>query len=233
MVVYLVTGRKADADSSRKGTQLVLGMGNFLVHWFFWALSPLELLLKRARVQPMTLNVLGLVFGAAAGVLFACGRIGWGGIAFLGGGVCDVLDGRLARAYNATSTSGAFIDSTLDRFVEAFAFLGFVVFLRHLPLGSFWAAAAMAGSLIVSYARARGESLGVLCKGGLMQRAERMTLLVGSCFVDGSLTRALDVAEGTTVYWALVLITIGTFGTAAYRTVWIARRLRSASHDKQ
>ena len=74
------------------------------------------------------------------------------------------------------SKYGKFIDSTLDRFVEVFALLGFVVFLRATPYGLLVAAAAMAGSLLVSYARARGESLGVLCKEGLMQRAERLVL---------------------------------------------------------
>jgi phosphatidylglycerophosphate synthase len=226
MLAYLVSGRRMDADASRKGSQLALGLGNFLLHWFFWTISPLERLLVRGHVAPAALNLAGLVFGAISGLLIALGRIGWGGIAILMGGLCDVLDGRVARAQNATSQFGAFIDSTLDRFVEVFAFLGFIVYLRHTTSGPFWAAAAMAGSLIVSYARARGESLGVLCKGGLMQRAERMTLMVGASFLDGPLTGALRLDEGTIVFWALVLIAVGTFGTSAYRTVWIASRLR-------
>ncbi|MBN2370766.1 MAG: CDP-alcohol phosphatidyltransferase family protein [Vicinamibacteria bacterium] len=228
MLVYLASGRRMDADATRKGSQLALGLGNFLLHWFFWVIAPLEKPLVRGRVAPLTLNLAGLAFGVISGVLIAFGRLGWGGIAILLGGVCDVLDGRIARARNITSRFGAFIDSTLDRYVEVFAFLGFLFYLHHMAAGPFWAAAAMAGSLIVSYARARGESLGVLCKGGLMQRAERMSLMVGACFVDGPLTQAMGLVEGTIVFWALVLIAVGTFATSAYRTVWIAARLGKA-----
>ena len=124
------------------------------------------------------------------------------------------------------SKYGKFIDSTLDRFVEVFALLGFAVFLRATPYGSPIAAAAMAGSLLVSYTRARGESLGVLCKEGLMQRAERLVLTILSCWLDRTLAARWGLAVGTLSTWVLALIAAGTFLTAAHRTVWISRRLR-------
>jgi phosphatidylglycerophosphate synthase len=117
------------------------------------------------------------------------------------------------------------IDSTLDRFVEVFALLGFVVFLRATPYGAFCAAAAMAGSLLVSYARARGESLGVLCKEGLMQRAERLVLTILVCWLDRAVSAWWGLAVGTPSAFVLGLIAVGTFGTAIQRTAWIARRL--------
>ena len=142
------------------------------------------------------------------------------------GGVCDILDGRIARARGLVSPYGQFIDSTLDRFVEVFAFLGFVHYLRAFAFGPLVATAAITGSLLVSYTRARGESVGVLCKEGLMQRAERLVLTFLVCLLDAPITAALGRSAGTAVVWVLALIAVGTFVTAAQRTWWISARLR-------
>jgi CDP-diacylglycerol--glycerol-3-phosphate 3-phosphatidyltransferase len=226
MAVYAVVGRR-DADAERKGSQFLMGAGDFLVHWFMWLISPLERLCLALGIGPDGCNFAGLGFGALSGVLIACGWLELGGWAIAAGGVCDILDGRLARALKLDSSYGKFIDSTLDRFVEVFAFLGFVYFLRPFAYGPLLAAAAITGSLLVSYTRARGESLGVLCKEGLMQRAERLVLTCLACLSDAPLAAALGVPRGSVVLWAVGLIGVGTFVTAAQRTVWIAKRLRS------
>ena len=226
MIVYGLRGRDRDVDADRKGTQFLMGLGDFLVHWFMWALSPLERLFLRLGLTPDFFNVAGLVCGLASGILIGTGRLEWGGLAIALGGVADIFDGRIARARKMTSPYGTFIDSTLDRFVEVFAFLGFVVYLRHLPLGPFLATAALAGSLLVSYTRARGESLGVTCKEGLMQRAERLALTFLACMVDAPVTAAAGWAPGTLVGGVLALIAAGTFVTAGHRTIWISARLK-------
>ena len=113
--------------------------------------------------------------------------------------MADIFDGRIARARKLASPYGTFIDSTLDRFVEVFAFLGFVFYLRAMPFGPLIATAALAGSLLVSYTRARGESLGVTCKEGLMQRAERLVLTFLACMVDAPVTAAAGWTPGTLV----------------------------------
>lgn len=226
ILVYAWIGRKPDKDASAKGTQFLMGVGNFLVHWFMWAIWPIERLSLALKLTPDFFNWLGLALGAVAGVLFAAGHLGWGGVVMLLGGICDVMDGRIARAMNLASSYGAFIDSTLDRFVEVFAFLGLVFFLRHNDWGPLLAAAAITGSLLVSYTRARGESQGVLCKEGLMQRAERIALLVFAVFFDGPITLSFGWAEGSVVVVVLFVIAVGTFVTAFHRTLWIGTRLR-------
>lgn len=228
MAVYALLGRGPDADAQGKGAQFAMGAGNFLVHWFMWVLRPVERLALAAGWGPDVFNFAGLACGAASGVLIGLGWLEAGGWAITLGGVCDIMDGRVARATKVDSSYGKFIDSTLDRFVEVFALLGFVVFLRATPYGSAAAAAAMAGSLLVSYTRARGESLGVLCKEGLMQRAERLVLTCLSCWLDRTVSRRLGMPTGTLSTWVLALIAAGTFFTAAHRTVWISKRLRQS-----
>ena len=86
-------------------------------------------------------------------------------------------------------------------------------------------AAGLGGSLLVSYARARGESVGVVCKVGVMQRAERLLLIGFGGILDPMVASAAGWSEGTLLLALLTLVAIGTIGTAAYRTVWIAARL--------
>jgi CDP-diacylglycerol--glycerol-3-phosphate 3-phosphatidyltransferase len=142
-------------------------------------------------------------------------------------GVCDIIDGRVARRTNSTSPQGAFVDSSLDRFCEVFVFLGLIAYFHDRPLGAFAAAGAMGGSLLVSYTRARGESLGVLCKEGLMQRAERLVLMfvAGSC--DALFVRRTSLPPGTLLLGVSGLIALATFMTAVHRTWWIAVRLKA------
>jgi CDP-diacylglycerol--glycerol-3-phosphate 3-phosphatidyltransferase len=222
----LVSRAPQDADARRKGSRFLLGAGDFLLHWFLWLLGPLERGLLRAGAGPDALNAAGLALGALAGLLIGAGQLEAGGWAIALSGVCDILDGRLARARGLTSAYGKFVDSTLDRFVETFAFLGLAVYFRQDPVGCVVVAAALAGSLLVSYAQARGETVGVADSGGLMQRAERLVATALACLLDPALSAALGLSEGSLLLGVLVLVAVGSLGTAAYRTVRIARRLR-------
>jgi len=227
MPVYVLTGGgRKDVDAERKGSRFLLGMGDFLIHWFMWAIGPLERVLLRMGATPDHMNAGGVLFGLLSGVLIGLGHLEAGGWAIALAGICDILDGRLARAQQVASPYGKFIDSTLDRFVETFAFLGFAVYFRDEPLGGFLVAAGLGGSLLVSYAQARGETVGVSGSGGLMQRAERLVLTILGCLLDPTVTRAMGWPEGTVLLWVLGLIAVGAMGTAIHRTLWIARRLR-------
>ena len=226
MGVYALLGRRRDRDADEKGAQLFLGFGDFLLHWFLWVIEPAVRVSLRLRLTPDFYNYAGLLLGLASGVLIGLGRLALGGWALALCGVCDILDGRIARVMGTASSYGDFIDSTFDRFVEAFVLLGFAVYLRATPYGSFLAAAALAASLIVSYARARGEVLGVLCTGGLMQRGERLVIMILVCLVDAPLSASLRLSEGSLVQGMLAFIAVTGSITAAHRTYWIAARLR-------
>ncbi len=225
-VFTLVHRGRRDADAERKGSSFLLGIGDFLVHWFMWLIGPVERALLGLGASPDHMNAGGLLFGLASGVLIALGRLEAGGAAIALAGVCDILDGRLARAQKVASPYGKFIDSTLDRFVETFAFLGFAVYFAGRPWGPLVVAAGLGGSLLVSYAQARGETVGVSGSGGLMQRAERLVLQILGCLLDPTLSRWLEKPEGTVLFWVLVVTAAGALGTAVHRTAWIARRLR-------
>ena len=229
MAVYSATGHGRDADQEKKSGQFFLGAGDFLLHWSMWAISPITRASLRLGLTPDFYNYVGLFLGVIAGVFIGLGNLEAGGWCIALSGIADILDGRIARLTGVASDFGDFIDSTFDRYVEVAAFLGFLVVLRHDPYGPFLAAFAMGGSLIVSYARARGEVLGVLCTGGLMQRGERLVLTCLTCLADRPLNNAFGLPPFTFVLAMLALIGVTTLVTAVHRTAWIAARLKEKS----
>lgn len=225
MVPFAIRGGKRDADAQGKSAQFLGGAGDFVLHWFLWVVTPATNLSLRLGLTPDFYNFAGLGLGVLSGVCIARGSLELGGWGIALGGVCDILDGRIARLMGVASTYGDFIDSVLDRFVEAAIFLGFAVLLEPFPYGAFWASAALAASVLVSYTRARGESLHVDCSGGLMQRAERLVLTFLVCMLDPTVSARLGWPKGTCSVWVLGLIAVSSTVTAVHRTVWISRRL--------
>jgi len=209
-------------ESTERGTFV---LGGFVRNWFYWFIGPAVRLSILARLSPTFFNLLGVFFGAAAGVAFALGRPVLGGWGVFLGGAADVFDGRIARATGVASPRGAFLDSSLDRFAEIGVFAGLGVYFYDRPLVILAVALGLGGSLLVSYTRARGESQGVLCKVGIMQRAERLLLLGFSGLLDPVFAQWVHRPPGTLMAFVLVIIAVGTLGTAVYRTVWISARL--------
>jgi phosphatidylglycerophosphate synthase len=225
MGVYALRGAGKDADALAKGSRFVLSSASFILHWFLWVIRPLEQLMLRMGLGPGGLNFLGLGLGLLSAGLVATGNLDAGGWSMAASGLCDVLDGRIARATKQASPYGKFIDSTLDRFVEVFVLLGFVFLLRRSPWGAFLGAAALGGSVLVSYAQARAETVGVSGTGGLMQRAERLVLLCLACLLDGAAAKAWGIEPGGVLTVALGLIAVASLLTAIHRTVSVSRRL--------
>lgn len=229
MPVYALTGRyrREDRLESKKRGKFILGP--FVRSWFYWFVHPVVALSLALRLPPTFYNLLGVAFGVGAGVAFAGGHMALGGWGVLLGGIADALDGRIARAMGVAGPRGAFLDSTLDRFAEFGAFVGLAVWYAPEPLALTIVVSALGASLIVSYARARGEVEGVLCNLGVMQRAERLLILGFGGLLDPSW--APRIGEGTPggfLIWALAVVAVGTMGTAVYRTVWITRRLQNS-----
>lgn len=147
---------------------------------FFAATNPIAEWLLRRHVHPNTLTTVGALLVTISAVAFAFGWVRWGGALLLASGVVDTFDGQVARRGGLVSKFGAFYDSTLDRVGDGATFIGIAVYLLHAP-GVAWrietavlCMIAVLSSLLVSYARARAEGLGLDCSVGLVQRAERL-----------------------------------------------------------
>jgi CDP-diacylglycerol--glycerol-3-phosphate 3-phosphatidyltransferase len=235
MPVYAAGRARRGKDRLEVADRGSFVLGTFVRDWFYWFLRPIEAPALAIGLGPLFFNVGGVVCGAVAGLAFATDHFVWGGWGVLFGGIADILDGRIARAKGVASARGAFLDSTLDRFAEVGAFVGLAVRFGDSIWATLMVAGALGGSLLVSYARARGESVGVVCKLGVMQRAERLILLGFAGILDPSASDLwptaawADPGGGALLVPALTVIAFGTLGTAIFRTVWIARRLPGAS----
>lgn len=149
--------------------------GPFIGGYVVWLISPIERALV-GRVSPNLVTAVSLACCAATGVAAAMGYLGMAVWLYAFGGILDILDGRLARLSQQQTKSGALLDSVSDRWAELFVFAGYAWYLRETP----WLVAvlaAMGGSFMVSYTRARAESLGIELTGGVMQRAERIVMI--------------------------------------------------------
>lgn len=145
-------------------------------------LDPVVSLLASANISPMLVSAFGLAFSVWGSVVVARGSLLGGGIFLLIAGLCDVLDGDLARRLERASPFGAFIDSMLDRVSEFAYFSGILIFVvrqtNDVPAYEpVIILVALMGSVMTSYARARAEGLGIECKVGVMERPERIALL--------------------------------------------------------
>ena len=223
--VYALSAARSKADPHEVVDRGSFVLGGFLRSWFYWFIGPLVRLSLALKISPTFFNLLGVAFGVAAGVAFATAHVTLGGWGVLLGGAADVFDGRIARVRGLANERGAFLDSTLDRFGEVGAFVGLAVLFRESALELTLVVTALGGSLLVSYARARGESVGVVCKLGIMQRAERLLLIGFAGLLDPTATLLIGWDSGTLLIGALGLVAIGTLLTAVFRTVWISQRL--------
>ena len=191
------------------------------------------------------LSALGLVLSVGAGLAFFEGWFRWGALLMAFSGLCDVLDGQLARRAGTVSRFGAFLDSTLDRLSEGLVLIGLAGFyisnLVELSLDPLlvaqqvargleprtWAAVALTAvvallaSFMVSYTRARAEGLGVQCKVGWFERPERLALLI----VAGLF------GVGPVMPGALIVLAVLSFATAAQRAAHVWLNTRGAGRD--
>src|SRR5581483_2020822 len=151
--------------------------------------------LARLPVTPNQITVVGTSIAFAAAILAGLGQLTWAGVVLAFGGTFDILDGALARSTHRSYPYGAFLDSTLDRYAEGAVYLGIAVYFAGTP-GPYqrWlilaTVAALAGSFLVSYVRARAQRLGFTCETGLFARPERVVLtviglLLGGVWLDG------------------------------------------------
>jgi CDP-diacylglycerol--glycerol-3-phosphate 3-phosphatidyltransferase len=143
------------------------------------SVSPVGAALVRTKLSPDHLTALGLILAVPAAVVIGAGHLLWGLVLLIAAAVPDLLDGALAKASGKASVRGAFFDSVADRVSDALMLGGLAWYLqaRHHGSVAMLPFAVLAVSMLVSYERAKAESLGFNAKGGLMERAERIILI--------------------------------------------------------
>ncbi|MFN2463745.1 MAG: CDP-alcohol phosphatidyltransferase family protein [Candidatus Dormibacteria bacterium] len=181
--------------------------------------------LRSLPVTPNQLTITGLLVTLVAAALVGADHPFTAGLVLLFAGVFDIFDGALARASNRSYPYGAFLDSTTDRISEGAILVGLLVYFQHhqMYLGPLLVALSMLGSLMVSYVRARAQSLGFSCDGGLLARPERVLLTV--------LGLLLTPFNSSGLLIVVLVLAVFTNLTAVQRMLIVWRQSRTASEN--
>jgi CDP-diacylglycerol--glycerol-3-phosphate 3-phosphatidyltransferase len=204
----------------------------FTTRFEAWVRRRAEALMSVVGRMPLTPNqitVVGLVLTFVAATLTAFGHLWWAGVVLIFAGTCDILDGALARSTHSGYPYGAFLDSTLDRYSEAAIYVGLGAYFvaaggplqRWLVLATL---VALAGSFLVSYVRARAQSLGFTCDSGVFARPERVVVTV------------IGLIFGGVVLYAVVFLLAALTNLTALqriREVWLQGRAQRLAIERE
>lgn len=209
---------------------------DFLQKQIYVVINPIVKVMIKAGITPNIITSVGFLGNiSAAALLVYAGRnychdlsyLGWAGAIILFSGLFDMMDGRVARVGNMSSTFGALFDSVVDRYSELVTLFG--IFFWILLSGYAWGALitfiALIGSIMVSYVRARAEGLGIECKVGLMQRPERVVVTAVAAILS-SILDGYDFDSSLILIYAMGLIAVLTNLTAIWRVIHCYKQLQ-------
>jgi CDP-diacylglycerol--glycerol-3-phosphate 3-phosphatidyltransferase len=194
---------------------------DYLRLWFKWFLDPLGGFFNRLGITPNMMTMLGLLGNTIGAYFLARGEMLTGGLFVLLMTPIDALDGTMARLRGESSDFGAFVDSVTDRYSELIIYGGLMYYFLSMgdPLGGLLVFGAAAGSVLVSYVKARAEGLGYEAKVGLLTRVERYLVLAPALVLN-------QVLIGLTIIAVLANIT-------ALQRIWHVRSQAHAKMKKQ
>ena len=182
--------------------------------------------LIKLKIHPHAITLAGFLVSLLAANFYRGGSFIYAGFMVILAGICDVLDGHLARETNKMSKYGALIDSTIDRYSEMLMFLGLAMYYHksgsYLPLVIIL---AITGSILVSYTRARAEGLDIQCKVGMMQRQQRIMTLIAGTFL-AAIPHIGDLIMTVTIWF----IAVTTNLTVVQRIVHIRKELKNLNN---
>lgn len=181
--------------------------------------DPVARALLRAHVRPNHLTMVGLGISIVAAGALAQGRLRVGAVLLALAGLFDFFDGSLARLANSVSAFGAFLDSVVDRYSDLVVLLGVVLYYHRAAdtTGVFLTMVALVGTIMTSYTKARAQSIGVACEIGLVERPERLIVLIAG-------------ATFNVLTPAMIALAVLTNLTAIQRIVY-TRRAAAARED--
>lgn len=179
--------------------------------------------LARGHINPNILTSVGVAINVGSGLLFGFGRFFWAGIVLIVANLFDMLDGQVARLSGRVTSFGGFLDSSLDRLSDMVVFVGLMVFYArateyHSTLNVFLAGAGLMGSVMVSYASARAESMIPKCDVGFLRRPERVVLFIIGALSTVPESNNFFANRMPAVLWVLALGSYWTFAHRMYHT---------------
>ena len=194
--------------------------------------------LAYGHINPNLLTVIGVAINVGSGLLFGYGQFFWAGIILIVANLFDMLDGQVARLSGRVTRFGGFLDSSLDRLSDMVVFVGLMVFYArdtqfHSTLNVFLAGAGLMGSVMVSYASARAESLIPKCDVGFLRRPERVVLFIIGALSTHPGSGNFFANRMPAVLWVLAVGSYWTFAHRMYHTWYELNRIKTESSEQE
>lgn len=228
--IFSIIYRWRPKDESVPGFKHKTFIGEFLRQYGYWFTNPLIWIFIKLRFTPNTLTVSSLILAFFSAYYYYLGSFAAGGWIMVASGILDGLDGRLARETNQVTRSGAYLDSTLDRYCDGLFLVGIAVYFRDDVMMLIITILTIIGAEVVSYSKSKGEGMGADTNVGLMQRPERFVLL-GLTSVFHPFIMVIFSWYGITKEYPMIimmiLMCILTNYTAAVRIITIFREIRA------
>jgi phosphatidylglycerophosphate synthase len=202
VVRSLLRGALPTKEAEARGESVLVG--RHLRDYFVWVTSPLWRLLVATGIGANTVTAIGAAVGVSAGLAAAWGKFALAGWLFLGSGILDAMDGRLARYHGRETSAGAAFDSVLDRYVDFAMLAGLAWYYRDSWVLAF-VLLALLGTSVVPYVRVKSEALRAPIVGGLMQRPERLLYLGGPVAFSPILEALLFPLQRKPMHWLAVV----------------------------
>lgn len=236
LMIFTFTRKRPEVPDEVKSRHNSKFLSGFLKEWWYWVNDPIAKFFVKIRLSPNMITFIGFVVSVISAFFYGVGLFGYAGWIMIFGATFDMFDGKVARLTNTSSRSGAYFDSVMDRYGEGVVLLGLAYYYR-----SSWmllvVIIALIGSTLVSYTRARGEGVGVVCKKGAMQRPERIAYLgVASIFqpmMDSLVSGFWNNPPAVLVIGALLIIALMTLVTSVQRMIYIMNELDNMDRDEK
>jgi CDP-diacylglycerol--glycerol-3-phosphate 3-phosphatidyltransferase len=230
LLVYLAllaAGRVTVPAAKPKGAGRRV-FGPFFIGYYYWMMHPVFRAAELSGLKPDHITFLSAFAAAATAAAIATGHFALASALLIGGSSLDMVDGQLARAKNLETPNGAFLDSTIDRLCDGLIFAGCVVYYSGTAM-MYVSLVALITCFLVSYARARSESLGLYGAEGLAQRADRIVMLGIAMAFSPVVAHRQEGFVSHPHYWvtALTICVLACLNTATAvsRIAWTLRHL--------
>ncbi len=227
-VRVLVKGRYVPERVKKEPGSVFLS--RYFIEFGYWCFEPLEKLCLRLRITPNQLTAGSLACSVGGAAAFAVGRFTLGGWLVIACAILDALDGMVARTRGTASDAGELLDAAVDRYAEIATFAGIAAYYRSYPLGFWLALGSLAGALLVSYARAKGEISGIDARMGSMNRGERAVYIGAAGVLSPYLAQLSERGVAHPAFYlmlgTLLLVAVMANVTAIRRFGFIHHQLR-------
>ncbi len=202
-------------------------LNTWLMEYGYWFMNVPARGFVKLGFSPDVVTLIGLAVILGGSVATGCGMFGIGGWLLVIGSMLDAMDGMVARAQGRSSDAGEFLDAVVDRYAEIFTYIGFIYYMDEVWWSLGGVLAALLGSLMVSYVRAKGESLGVDAPSGIMRRHER-ALYIGVGTSMAPVVAHFTEPGNNHPYYFLTVGTLWLVGVlanySAFRSILFVRR---------